>query len=130
MAMNQELGACPIVGCVAVNHPEAGEFHHRWFVVDEQGIQLPRDLAAGLQTVTLEIRYGELVLRAPGMLRLDIPMDVLEDDDSVRRVTHASGQALDTIDEGDLAAAWFSNLLGVSCRLAKLHPDAPTPEFR
>ena len=128
--MNQELGACPIVGCVAVDHPDAAAFHHRWFVVNEQGAQLSADLSQGLRTVTLEIRHGELVLRAPGMLRLDIPMDVIEDDDSVRRVSHVSGQSLDTIDEGDLAAAWFSNLLGVSCRLAKLHPDATTPEFR
>ena len=32
----------------------------------------------------MELRLGYLVLKAPGMLRMDIPLDVIEDDDSVR----------------------------------------------
>ncbi|VFR47444.1 ortholog of Bordetella pertussis (BX470248) BP3468 [plant metagenome] len=64
------------------------------------------------------------MLRAPGMLRLDIPLDVIEDDDSVRRVARVADQDVDVVDEGDLAAAWFSNVAGQPCRLVKLHPDA------
>ena len=44
-------------------------------------------------TVTMTMKLGYLVLRAPGMLRLDIPLDVIEDDDSVRRVAQGRSRS-------------------------------------
>lgn len=43
------------------------------------------------------------------MVRLDIPLDVIEDDDSVRHIMLVGEQQLDVIDEDELAAAWISN---------------------
>jgi len=62
------------------------------------------------------------------MLRMDIPLDVLEDDDSVKRNATINGQTVAVVDEGDLAAVWFGNVTGVECRLVKVHPE--TGEIR
>ena len=62
---------------------------------------------------------GYLVLRAPGMLRMDIPLDVIEDDDSVRYSMKVGEQVIDVVDEGELAAAWISNFVQVPCRIMK-----------
>ena len=72
----------------------------------------------------MSVRFGYLVVRAPGMLRMDIPIDVIEDDDSVLTEARVGGQPVKVVDEGSLAAAWLGDLLGHPCRLVKVHPDA------
>ncbi|WP_084386713.1 MOSC N-terminal beta barrel domain-containing protein [Castellaniella caeni] len=118
----------PIAGAAALAQAGAAApaCDHRWLVVDAQGRWLTAQQAAGLGALDLSLRFGYLVIRAPGMLRLDIPLDVIEDDDSVERVAHVGTQAVRVVDEGDLAAAWFAQWLGLPCRLMKVHPDAPT----
>lgn len=116
----------PIIHAPAAEHPEAAAYHHRWFVVDDQCRCLDLAKAPNLAKLSIDIAYECLVLKAPGMLRLDIYLDVIEDDDSVQLQAWISDQAIDVVDEGDLVAAWFSNLLGQACRLVKVHP-APTP---
>jgi uncharacterized protein YcbX len=112
----------------AVDHPDALDYHHRWFVVDDKNHQLGQRQAPALADLSLALANGCLVLRAPGMLRLDIVLDVIEDDDSVRTEAWVSARAVDVVDEGDLVAAWFSNLLEQQCRLVKVHPDAMPPD--
>ena len=94
-------------------------------MVDDAGQWVSEKMSPGLSQVSCEVRMGALVLRAPGMLRLDIPMDVIEDDDSVRRHAIVAGQKVDVVDEGDVCATWFSHVAGRVCRLVKVHPDAP-----
>lgn len=114
----------PIESCAGIDNPDAAAYHRRWFVVDPEGRWLSRHEQPGLAQVEATLRYGYLVIRAPGMLRMDIPLDVIEDDDSVRRQAHVGAQRIDAVDEGDLAAAWISNYLGVPARLYKVHPEA------
>ena len=114
----------PVVGCAGIADERARTLHHQWFVTDDTWNLLEGDAAGRLPEVSVSMMLGYLVLRAEGMLRLDIPMDVIEDDDSVRRQASVAGQAVDAIDEGDLAAAWFTRFLGTPCRLLKVHPDA------
>ncbi|VFR61200.1 ortholog of Bordetella pertussis (BX470248) BP3468 [plant metagenome] len=113
----------PVAACGPVAAADAA-YDRRWLVVDASGTWLTAQAAPALSRVTPSMKLGYLVLRAPGMLRLDIPLDVIEDDDSVRRVARVADQDVDVVDEGDLAAAWFSNVAGQPCRLVKLHPDA------
>lgn len=129
----------PIMDGPFVDHPEAVHYHHRWFVVDEKNQHLTRQDVPALESLTLALAHGCLVLRAPGMLRVDIFLDVIEDDESVQAQAHVDSEAtsvegvlnvIDVIDEGDLVAAWFSNFLGRPCRLVKVHPDAAPPAFR
>lgn len=121
--MNQAV-YYPIAGCAPSSHRLASDYHHRWLVVDANGSWLSGTACAALLQVTTEMRMGSLVIRAPGMLRMDIPLDVIEDDDSVKCTATIAGSPVDVVDEGDLAAVWFGNVTGMSCRLVKVHPEA------
>lgn len=114
----------PIAGATALAIEDARPYDRRWLVVDEDNAWLEGARSPRLGELDLSLRFGYLVVRAPGMLRLDIPLDVIEDDESVERVAQVGGQPVKTVDEGDLAAAWFAEWLGTPCRLMKVHPDA------
>ena len=105
--------------------PEAAPYHRQWLVANDSGQWLNRELCPRLAEVSVELRMGYLVLKAPGMLRMDIPLDVIEDDDSVRYSMRVGEQVIDVVDEGELAAAWISNFVQVPCRIMKVHPDTP-----
>ncbi|MDQ8033282.1 hypothetical protein CEG14_22605 [Bordetella genomosp. 1] len=119
----------PIAECGFVADARAADYHRRWLVANDAGQWLTRELAPKLAEVSLELRLGYLVIRAPGMLRLDVPLDVIEDDDSVRYQMLVRQQPVDVVDEGELAAAWLSNYLNVPARLLKLHPDTPPVQW-
>lgn len=113
----------PVAGAPAA--ADATAYDRRWLVVDAENAWLNAGQVPALAQLQLQLRFGYLVLRAPGMLRLDIPLDVIEDDASVETTAQVSGQAVRAVDEGELAAAWFSDYLGQPCRLLKVHPEAP-----
>lgn len=116
-------GYQPVAECGLTPQPEAAAYDRRWLVANDAGQWLNRALFPKLAEIDVQLRMGYLVLKAPGMLRMDIPLDVIEDDDSVRRRIPLDGQELDVVDEGQLAAAWMSNFIGIPCRLFKVHPD-------
>lgn len=115
----------PIAGCAALNDVDAASYHRCWVVVDETGQVLGREQRPKLAQITVSLSFGYLAIRGEGMLRMDIPLDVIEDDDSVVTEARLGAQPVKVVDEGDLAAAWVSNFLGCKCRLVKIHPDAP-----
>lgn len=117
---------CPIAACGSLPDPSAAPYHLRWLVVDANGSLITQKHYPRLAEVSVAISFGYLAIRGPGMLRLDIPLDVIEDDDSVVRKAVIGTQQVKVVDEGDLAAAWMSNFLGVSSRLVKVHPDEST----
>ena len=114
----------PVVGCAGLERRQAADYHHRWFVVDAQDQWLSAERCEALLTVATELKMGALVLRAPGMLRVDIPLDVIEDDDSVKRTVQVGKQSVIVVDEGDVTATWLTHVAGQACRLVKLHPEA------
>jgi len=118
----------PVAECGGTADPAAQPYDRRWLVANDAGLWLTRDICPMLAAVAVELRLGYLVLRAPGMLRMDIPLDVIEDDDSVRYTLLVAGQEVEVIDEGELAAAWISNYIQVPCRILKLHPETPVPD--
>lgn len=113
----------PIAECGTTSQPQAANYHRRWLISNDAGTWLDRALCPKLAEISVELRMGYLVMKAPGMLRLDIPLDVIEDDDSVRRQIRIGEQTVDVVDEGELAAAWVSNFLQIPARLLKVHPD-------
>lgn len=115
----------PLVGARPTEQSDASAYDRRWLLADEDGVWLDVSQCPELATVDVELKLGYLVLRAPGMLRMDIPLDVIEDDDSVRFTARVGDQMVDVVDEGELAAAWLSNVVGRTCGLMKIHPDAP-----
>ena len=114
----------PIASCGGTARPDAAEYDKKWLIVDESCHWLDRDQCPNLSGIQVDLSMGCLVIRAEGMLRLDIPLDVIEDDDSVRRQAVVAGQHVDVVDEGELVATWVSKYLGRPCRLVKVHPDA------
>ncbi len=114
----------PIAACGGIDKPDAAPYDKRWLVVDESDNWLTQARCGKLADIKVDISMGCLVMRAAGMLRLDIPLDVIEDDDSVRRQALIGGQRVDVVDEGELVATWVSKFLGRPCRLVKVHPDA------
>ena len=112
----------PIVGARGMSAAQAAAYDGRWRVLDESG----RALGAGdpaLADVSVELRFGYLVLRAPGMLRLDIPLDVIEDDPSVLDTVALDGKDVCVADEGEWAATWFTQVAGRPVRLVKVCSD-------
>jgi uncharacterized protein YcbX len=113
----------PIAHCGGVDDTRAAEYDRRWLLVNSGGQWITREACPAIAGITVELRFGYLVLRAPGMLRIDIPLEVIEDDDSVRSAVLVGQQPVDVVDEGELAAAWVSNFIGIPGRLMKVHPD-------
>lgn len=113
----------PVAQCGGLEDARAADYDRRWLLVNSGGQWITRAACPALADIAVELRFGYLVLRAPGMLRIDIPLDVIEDDDSVRTAVLVGQQAVDVVDEGELAAAWVSNYTGIPCRLMKVHPD-------
>ncbi len=70
----------PIAGAPALAHEDAPAYDRRWLLVDEGGAWLDAARAPRLAQLNLALRFGYLVIRAPGMLRLDVPLEVIEDD--------------------------------------------------
>lgn len=114
----------PVVGCAGLERRQAADYHQRWFVVDANNQWLGATQSAALSNVSTDLKMGALVLRAPGMLRIDVPLDVIEDDDSVKRTVQVGQQSVIVVDEGDVTATWLTNVTGQPCRLVKLHPEA------
>lgn len=109
----------PLVGAKPVQHADAAPYDARWRVVNTSG-HLVATGDAGLADVSVELRLGYLVLKAPGMLRLDVPLDVIEDDPSVMETVELDGRSVQVVDEGAWAAQWFSQVLGRPVRLLKV----------
>jgi len=118
----QSLPHEAIAGCAALSGDLAAHYTRRWLVVDDTGAWLTAQDVPALAQIETRLRYGYLALRAPGMLRMDIPLEVEEDDDSVARTVTVGGTRVAVVDEGDFAAAWLSNFLQRPCRLVKRHP--------
>jgi hypothetical protein len=119
----------PIAGCAGVERGQSAHYDHRWLIVDANNHWLSGVACTALQQIVIDIRLGSLELRAPGMLRLDVPLDVIEDDDSVRCTVFVGAQSVDVVDEGDVTATWLTHVAGQPCRLMKVHPEAHPVEW-
>lgn len=110
----------PIDGCGPLEGPDVAKYDSQWLLVSPEFDVLVTDDYPVLEQVTLTYRLGYVTLTAPGMLRLDLVPDVIEDDESVWREAHdVDGTPFTVVDEGDLAAAWFSDYIAEPCRLVK-----------
>ncbi|KGP00166.1 hypothetical protein BV899_13510 [Alcaligenes phenolicus] len=111
-------------GGPSLNDGKALACKGRWVLGNDQGQVLAADALPALAELSMELRFGQLVLRAPGMLRLDIEVDVIEDDPDSFSLWQENGQSVQLVDEGDLPAQWFSRYTGQPLRLLKRLPQA------
>jgi uncharacterized protein len=121
-----ELNIYPVKSCGGIALREAalaatGLEHDRTFMVvhADTGRFVSQRTHPQMAVVKSEIKFGQVVLRAPGMVRMDLPLDTAGDDLQVT-VWQDSFMACDM---GSVAATWFSQILGIPVRLARFNPD-------
>lgn len=134
MPILTELNLYPIKSCAGIALREAtltaaglmsGHIYDReWMVVDAQGEFLTQREHPKMALITPRIKADTLELRAPGMLRLEIPLDLADPTDAPTLEVRVWDDSVKAYDCDDTTAAWFSNAIGVACRLVRFHPHA------
>jgi uncharacterized protein YcbX len=120
----------PIKGCRGFSVPTAtlaptglavdGIGDREWLVVDDHGEFLSQRELPKMALIETRLTGESLRLRAPGMLQLDVPF---ESEGDVRKVRVWDDEVA-AVTQGELADAWFSQFLGVHCRLMRFDPEA------
>ncbi len=135
MPILSELNLYPIKSCAGIALREATItaaglmsrqiYDREWMVVDPNGVSLTQREYPRLATVTPAIKTDTLELRAPGMMRLEIPLELPDPDDARVlnvRVWYDNAWVI-AYDCDDITATWFSKLLGTPCRLVRFHSN-------
>lgn len=124
-AVISRLYVYPVKSCAGVQVQEALltetglEFDRAWMVVDDKGHFLTQRELPRMALIKPQLRYHDMVLRAPGMLALHIALDQVEEPVRVK-VWKDEVQAYDM---GPIAAQWFSDFLGCTARLVRFDPE-------
>ena len=133
MSILTELHLYPIKSCAGIALREAiltpaglmsaQIFDREWMVVDLQGQFLSQREYPAMALITPRIKSDTLELRAPGMLRLEIPLDLPDPETAATLQVRVWDDVLMAYDCDEMTATWFSKALGVACRLVRFHPD-------
>lgn len=129
-----ELTLYPIKSCAGIplreaTLTEAGLmseqiYNREWMVVDLDGNFLTQREYPRMAQIVPRLRLDQLQLRAPGMLQLNIPLDLPHPDTARTLQVRVWNDTLQAYDCDELTATWFSKALGVPCRLVRFHPEA------
>lgn len=109
----------PLIATNHVSHNDAAKYNRRWLFVDNNNKAITNN--EKLSDIQVDIKFGYLVLQAPGMMRLDIPLDVIEDDDDFSKV-NINDKIVTAVDEGEVTAVWATTFLGQDARIVKVYP--------
>jgi len=131
------LNLYPIKSCAGIALQEAtltaeglmtGQIYDReWMVVDLDGRQLTQREHPRMALITPHLKADTLELRAPGMLRLEIPLGLPDPDTAPTLTVQVWDDTVLAYDCDDLTAAWFTNAIDVPCRLVRFHARATRP---
>jgi len=119
------LHVYPVKSCAGVAPDEVllvetgFEFDRAWMLVDADGEFVTQRELPRLALIRCELRHADLVLRAPGMLALHLPLDTVEAPTRVR----VWNDVVAAYDMGALAARWCSDFLRQELRLVRFDPD-------
>ena len=123
------LHTYPVKSCSGITHTQvgvsaAGLAHDRqWVVVDNEGRFLTQRAHPRMALVQPALDGTALFLNAPEMPTLRISLRKAESDAPAVPIRIWKSNTLGQ-DEGDTAARWFSDYLGLGCRLYHVHPGA------
>lgn len=115
----------PVKSCAGIEVQEVQltetgfDLDRAWMVVDADGMFLTQRTLPRMALIRPQLKTNELVLRAPGMLALHIPVDVVEAPATVT----VWQDTVPAWDMGALAAQWFSDFLGQPSRLVRFDPE-------
>jgi uncharacterized protein len=134
MPILTELNLYPIKSCAGISLREATLttaglmsehiYDREWMVVDMEGNFMTQREHPKMALITPRIKAETLELRAPGMLRMEIPLGLPNPEDAVTREVRVWNDTVKAFDCDETTTAWFSAFLGVPCRLVRFHVDA------
>jgi uncharacterized protein YcbX len=134
MATLTELILYPIKSCAGMPVDEAqvstaglcaqGVHDREWMVVTRDGQFLTQREHPRMALIVPRPQAGRLVVAAPGIDPL--ALDLAWHDGAVREV-HIWDDTVPASDCGDVAAAWFSRVLGTACRLVRFRRGVIRP---
>ena len=120
-----ELNLFPVKGCRGIALQEAtlartglevdGIGDREWVVVDAEGEFLSQREYPRMALIDTKLTATSLLLRAPGMLLLEVPFASEGDVAQVR----VWDDRIAAVAQGDVADAWLSNYLGAGARLMR-----------
>jgi uncharacterized protein YcbX len=99
-------------------------YDREWMVVDSNGACLTQREYPRMALITPTIKATTLELRAPGMLRLEIPLGLPDPANAPSLTTHIWEDTVLAYDCDALTAEWFTKAIGVPCRLVRFHANA------
>lgn len=133
MAILSDIILYPIKSCAGIHLQEAvlthsglmseHVFDREWMVVDPQGRFLTQREHPRMALIVPSIKATTLELRAPGMLRLEIELGLLHPQRAPMLEVQVWDDTVRAYDCDEVTATWFSNAIGVPCRLVRFHPD-------
>lgn len=99
-------------------------YDREWMVVDEHGVYMTQREHPRMALIVPTLKADTLELRAPGMLRLEIPLGLPDPDLAPTLTTQIWEHTVLAYDCDALTADWFTKAIGVPCRLARFHANA------
>lgn len=133
MAILSEITFYPIKSCAGIALREAvltssglmseQVYDREWMVVDSTGRFLTQREYPRMALIVPKIKATTLELRAPGMLRLEIELGLPHPQSAPMLEVQLWDEQVRAYDCDEVTAAWFSNAIGVPCRLVRFHPD-------
>jgi uncharacterized protein YcbX len=137
MPLLSQLVFYPIKSCAGIQLSSAtltgaGLMHEQiydreWMLVDDDGNFLTQREHPKMALITPRLRSETMELRAPGMLRLEITLDLPDPETAPTRHVKLWQHAFDAYDGDNVTRQWFSQYLGVACQLVRFHPEAHHP---
>jgi uncharacterized protein YcbX len=125
-----ELFVYPIKSCAGIAlerarlEPYGLAYDRNWMIVDPAGRFVTQREFPRLALVRTALTADTLVVEAPGMAPLVLPLDPNAYADAPRVAATVWRDTVSAIDTGDDAARWLSGLLGVPLRLVRFDPAA------
>ena len=118
-----EINIYPIKSARGISLPSAQlddcglEFDRRWMVVDEAGRFLTQRTLPKMALINVTLREDCLSVTSRGLSELTVPFRT-----SSTEIFHVQvwDDSLDAIDVGPDAASWFSEILGLPCKLVQM----------
>ncbi|MDB5957557.1 MOSC N-terminal beta barrel domain-containing protein [Ramlibacter sp.] len=119
----------PVKSCAGVELREAVltetglDLDRAWMVVDSDHDFVTQRELPRMALIRPQIKFSEVVLRAPGMLALHLSIDTVEEPVRVR----VWDEEVPAFDMGAIAAQWFTDFLGRPLRLVRFDPEHRRP---
>jgi uncharacterized protein YcbX len=134
MPILTELNLYPVKSCAGIALREATItpaglmveqiYDREWMVVDAQGRFMTQRDYPRMALIVPRIKADTLELRAPGMLRLEVPLGLPDPEQEQTLEVQVWDSTLKAYDCDATTAAWFSNFLEMPCRLVRFHVNA------